>query len=305
MATLRDELLSAAAEGPAAPFRVLRAAAAWAAAAVSEAARADDATALTALAELDLALADLGRLAGAVPALIQASFPGGRVEDELAARTARVQETTAAVAGQQSALAALKSADAELSETLATHQQLRDQVTRLRRLERLAGGLSELAAQQKLIDARIVTLTESVAAQEEKLAAGCADLIRLTAERLAVLEPRTRELAEQAGAEQARLAELEAEANAQQAALAQAAERLAELRELRDSRAAALLLHAQADLEVLTALSPSPGAVGNGPASGLDTARQSLAEIQSALAQVDLRLTAALEARELTPVTGP
>ena len=45
--------------------------------------------------------------------------------------------------------------------------------------------------------------------------------------------------------------------------------------------------------------------VGAGPASGLDAARQSLAEIESSLAQVELRLTAALQARELTPVTGP
>jgi chromosome segregation ATPase len=305
MATLPDELLSAAGEGPAAPFRVLRRAAAWAAAAVSEAAGADDATALTALAELDLALADLGQLASAVPALIKTSFPGGQVEAELAARTARAEEAAAAVTAQQSALTALKSADAELTATLAAHQQLRDQVTRLRRLERLAGALTELAAQLKLLNDRIAALTESTAAPEENLAAGCAELIRLTTERLAILEPRTRELAEQAGAEQARLAELEAATNTQQAELAKAAERLAELRELRDSGAAALRLHAQADLEVLTALAPSARAAGAGPASGLDAARQSLAEIESSLAQVELRLTAALQARELTPVTGP
>jgi chromosome segregation ATPase len=302
MSTLRDELLSAADEGP---FRVLRLAAAAAAAAASEAAAADDAAALTALAELDLALSELGRLAGVVPALIRASFPGGQVKDEVTARAARLVEATAAVTAQQSALTALESADAELTETLAAHQRLRDQITGLRRLERLAGALTELAAQQKLIDDRIATLTESTTVPEENLAAGCANLIRLTTARLALLEPRTRKLAEQAGGEQARLAELEAETNTQQDALAQAAERFAELRELRDSRAAALRLHAQSDLEVLAALSPSARPAGAGPTSGLDAARQSLAEIESSLARIDLRLTAALEARELTPITEP
>ena len=304
MSTPRDELLTAADDTTAAPFRVLRRAAAWATTAVAEAAGADDATALTALAELDLALADLGQLASTVPALIRASFPGGQVEAELTARTARIAETAVAVTAQRSALTALESADAELTETLAAHQQLRDQVTRLRRLERLAAALTELAGQQKLIDDRIATLTESTAQPEESLAAGSADLIRLTTERLAVLEPRTRELAERAGARQAELAELEAETSTQQAALDQAAQRVAELRDLRNARAAALRLHAAADLEVLTALAPLAGPVG-GPASGLDAARQSLAEIESALARVDHRLTAALEARELTPVTGP
>ena len=305
MSTPRDELLTAADETTATPFRVLRRAAAWAAAAVSEAAGADDATALTALAELDLALADLDQLASAVPTLIRASFPGGQIEDELAARTARIGEAAAAVTTQRSALTALESANAALTETLDAHQQLRDQVTRLRRLERLAGALTELAAQQKLIDDRIATLTQSTAQPEEDLAAGCADLIRLTAGRLAILEPRARELAERAGAEQTRLAELEAVTSTQQAELDRAAERLAELRTLHESRAAALRLHAEADLEVLTALSPLAGPASGRPASGLDAARQSLAKIESALTQVDLRLTAALEARELMPVTGP
>ena len=59
----------------------------------------------------------------------------------------------------------------------------------------------------------------------------------------------------------------------QQAELDRAAERLAELRTLHQSRAAALRLHAEADLEVLTALSPLGGPASGQATRGLDATR--------------------------------
>jgi chromosome segregation ATPase len=308
MTTPRDELQPAPREeGSAVPFRVLGRAARSAASAASEAvATDDDAVALAALAELDQALAELAQLVTVVPALIAASFPGGAVQREIADRAARLKDATASVAAQRAALDQLKAVGADLSETVAAYQDLREQAARLRRLERLAGALTELASQQKVIDDRVAVLTESAGADESRFAAGCADLLRLTTERLQILEPRTRELAEHAGAEQARLAAVEAEASAKQAALARSAERLAELRLLCDSSAAALREHAEADREVLRVLSQLPDSVGDGSdADGLDVTRQVLADVQSDLMSADDKLKRVLEARELTPVTGP
>src|SRR6516162_1964621 len=79
-------------------FEALRQAAALAAAEAAEVAGSgDDVRALACVAALDLALAEVERLAAAVPGVVQAAFPGAAVETVLREKLAAADRATATV----------------------------------------------------------------------------------------------------------------------------------------------------------------------------------------------------------------
>jgi DNA repair exonuclease SbcCD ATPase subunit len=248
-------------QGAFAALHALRRAAEWATAVLSAAAASgDDAEALAALAELDPAMAGLARLSGVLPDVLTASFPGGPVEEQTRERSADLERLAAAVASQRSALDALSGTAAQVQAKVAEHERLRERVAELRRLERMAEVLGELQQQRQAIEDRLAALAAPVADVEGGLVRGCTDVIRLSQEHLARLEPQARDLLERANAGQARLAGVEQDMRQQEAALAAAAQRTAQLRELHETRAAALQAHAQADREVAEAIGVLTGA---------------------------------------------
>jgi len=288
-----------------APLRALGRAAAEAAVAVSEAiACGQDSVALAAVAELDAAYAELARLAGAIPALLRASFPGRPVEDLLVAQSAELARAAESAAVQRTAVAELEATQTALAETVAAHQELRDELTRLRRLERLAEVLPELEGQRQLIEDRVAALTEPLSAAEGRLIATSETLITLSAERMQLLEPQARELLGRVAAEHARLAAVEAEVASQDADVSDLEARAAQLRDLQKAQAASLRAHAEADralLQALTGLEPSADARAEAEAGdGLVIARRLLSGIESQLAAIDAALSRTVLARELT-----
>jgi chromosome segregation ATPase len=282
-------------------FEALRRAAARAAAEATEVARSgDDVRALQCVAALDRALAEVGLLATAVPGVVQAAFPGAAVETALSEKLAAADRAAASVRHLHAQAGELAAAEASLRLTVQEHENLRQRVAELRRLERTAEVLPRLDEYRGLIEERAAELSAPVEAAESRLAQAVAALAPLDAEVLNRLAPRVSELTQEAAERLAAVASAEAEVAEQEHRLADAARRERELAELRDRNLAALAEHARSDRTVLDALAgPAAAVTGVDEALGreLDRIRTVLADVDAQLEAVDRTLERALAAR--------
>jgi chromosome segregation ATPase len=298
-----------------AALQALRWAAAWSAEVVAAASGTNDDTnddinegtaALQRVILLDDALTELTRLTAAVPSVVAAAQPGPDVEAYLRARSEELAQLRDAVAASRSRLAELRRSEGELRALLAEHEQLHAQVTELRRLERLARALAELAAQRSVIEARLAELAGPVGSLERDISRGSSQLLQLTEQQRAALDPQARRALEQCAAAQAALHAAEAQFAHDQAALATAEARQDELRALRDEQVAALRAHAQSDHAVAVALADVDHVddAGAADAAAVDRARVMLKGIEERLRELDRVLGAAIldRAAERRPI---
>jgi DNA repair exonuclease SbcCD ATPase subunit len=282
-------------------FDALRQAAALAAEEATEVAGSgDDVRALACVAALDRALAEVDRLAAAVPGVVQAAFPGAAVETVLREKLAAADRATVTVRHYRTQLDELAAVEASLRRTVEEHEDLRQRVGELRRLERAAEVLPRLGEYRELIEERVAALSEPVEAAESRLAQAAAALMPLDADVLNRLAPRARELTQQAAERLAAVASAERDVADQERRLADATRREQELGDLRERNLVALAEHARADRAVLGALaSPASGAAEAGEELGrvLDEIRTALADVDAQLDAVDRNLGQALRAR--------
>jgi chromosome segregation ATPase len=291
----RVEIAAAVADAaPDAALRALHWALTWSARAVRELRTADDDVTMTAVIALDDALTGSADLLTEVPGLLDRARTGRPVEDYLHELGDRLTSVTRQVSDVRSGLDELRRQEQSLRDRLAEHDDLRRQVTELRRLARLATALDALREQRDLIDARVALLTEQVGDTEATFADGAVALVRLTEDQLTVIREPTRRALDDAAAAQAKLSAEEERATAARAALAEAVERQAKLRTERIERLAALEAHARADREIAEAL----GGDGGSGAGGLERVRDTLNQVQDRLREVDTALGRALEAAQ-------
>ncbi|MFD0684386.1 hypothetical protein [Actinomadura fibrosa] len=299
-------------EGPVAALTVLRHAAEWAALALATRPAAapgtladaapDDVAAFQAVVALDDALERLADVGRAVPALVEAASPGRPVQDHLREQHARLAAVKARLAATRAELDELRDTERETAELAAEHSELRDRLAELRRLRRLADEVDELRAQQEALTAEAERITS---AEEAERATGTAagELLRLTRDQLALLEPRVRQSLEKAAAAQAELAELrEQQEGADErietarAELAGAAAGFERLRERHEQIAGPLRAHLRADRELGAALASAldGGTLSLAKDSGLERAERELAAIEARLDALDEILGRAL-----------
>ncbi|MCT9076000.1 coiled-coil domain-containing protein [Streptomyces fulvoviolaceus] len=226
----------------------------------------DDADALNAVFALDDALTDTPGLAEALPGLLEAARAGKSMERRT---TALMDELTAAagrVASERAALAELLKKAEELRRRRAEHEKLRQEAEELRRLEQLAKELDELRAQREAVDTRLRELRgRNLGAVDEELRTAADDLLRLTEEQLALLEPRTRQALERAVAAQEALANTEYELSEGSHQLAADQDRLERIQAEQGKVFTSLARYAQADRELTRALREAAGADTSGP----------------------------------------
>ncbi|MFC5822277.1 hypothetical protein [Nonomuraea insulae] len=296
MDELRRQIAAGAGTGGRqAALDVLRWAAAWAVAELErEEPGGGPVAALADVIRLDDAVTELAGLSRAVPGLLAEADAGRDVAAYL-----RDREADLAVLGESlSTLRARRTALGEHEErvraALSEHAGLSDQVTALRRAERLAGALGELAAQRSVIERRLAEIGGPVADAENDLLAASERLLLLSEERRAALAPRLREALERAATAQAALREEEAATARAEADAEAATARFAELADLRERRLESAKAHARADSEIAAALA------GDG-LTGTDRARALLDGIDDRLREVDVALTGALAGRAGRP----
>lgn len=284
----RARLAAAAADpAPGAAFDALRWALEWSVAALRELRTADDEATMAAVIALDDALTGSAGLVAEIPALADRGRTGQPVADHLRDLGDRLSAAADAVRATRLTLAELRTAERALHEQLAEHDELRRQVTELRRLARLATALEALSAQRALIDERVARLADQADGTEAGLAGAATRLRRLTDDQLGVLREPTRRALDEAAAAQTELAAEEQRATAARTALAEAAGRAEQLRAEREDRLTALTEHARADRAIADAL-------GAGGASGLDRVRAALDQVRDRLHEVDTALGRAL-----------
>ena len=280
-------------------FETLGLAAARAAIAAAEVARSgDDLRALRCLAALDQSLAEIGRLAAAIPGVVQAAFPGVAVEIALREKQEAADRAAADVRRRRAQLEELTAAEERLRRTADEYEDLRRRVAELRRLERAAEVLPQLNEYRALIEERVATLSAPVENAESRLTRAANALAPLNADVLNRLAPRARELTREAAERLAAVVNAEAEVAEQEGRIADAVRRGQELADLRQCSLAALAEHARADRAVLDALSV-PGAVHVDGVldQELGRVRAALAEVDAQLEAVDQTLGRALTAR--------
>lgn len=285
-------------DGPVAAPAVLRLAAEWAALSLRAlaAGTGDDVAAFQAVVALDDALDALGAVGRAVPALVEAASPGRPVEEHLRERHAELAAARERLAEDRAVLDELGQAEDELAEHAAEHDRLRDRVAELRRLRRLADEVDDLRAQHR-------TLTEEAAArtgpaQEAERAAGAAarELLRLTREQLALLDPQVRQAVEDASEAGGELADLRERLDGAQerietsrAELTEAVQGFERLRGRHEEVLGPLRAYRRADRELAAALASALG--GGGPSlvkeSGLDRAGRELEAVEERLTAID------------------
>ncbi|WP_330307957.1 MULTISPECIES: hypothetical protein [unclassified Streptomyces] len=228
----------------------------------------DGADALETLFALDDALADTRDLAAkALPELLAEARPGESVAQSTRDVMNELTAATERVASQRAALESLVEREEELRRRLAEHEKLRQEADELRRLERLAEELDGLQAQREVVDARLRELRgRDLGAADRELRTGADDLLRLTKEQLAVLEPRTRQSLEDAAAAQHVLAATEHELSevshqltADQDRLERIQEELERIQEEHGKVITSLKRYAQADQELAQALLKAAG----------------------------------------------
>ncbi|WP_406472475.1 hypothetical protein [Streptomyces sp. NBC_01615] len=256
----------------------------------------DGADALETLFALDDALADTRDLAAkALPELLAEARPGESVAQGTRDVMNELTAVTERVAAQRAALESLVEREEELRRRLAEHEKLRQEVDELRRLERLAEELDGLRAQREVVDARLRELRgRDLGAADRELRTGADDLLRLTEEQLAVLEPQTRESLEQAAAAQKVLAATEHELSesshqltADQDRLEHVQEELERIQKEQDKVFVSLTRYARADQELAQALREAAGTDSRGavPGRGL-----TLEEVEALTRTVEKRL---------------
>ncbi|QXJ22428.1 hypothetical protein AGRA3207_003424 [Actinomadura graeca] len=275
-------------DGPAAALTALRLAADWSARALA-AGPGDDVAAFQAVAALDDALEPLAAVTAAVPALVEAASPGRPVHDHLRERQAELTAARDRLAADRAALDELDQAERALAEQAAEHDRLRDRVAGLRRLRALADEVEALRDQAAAFDDRTA---RHAAEAEDGLAASAADLLRLTREQIALLDPRVRAAVEDAAAADTELAGLrerldgaEEHIATSRAELESAAQGFDRLRARRDEVIAPLRAYRDADRDLLTAL--NGGAPPLTKETGLERADRELADIGERLGAID------------------
>jgi chromosome segregation ATPase len=284
-----------------AAFAALCQAAAQAAAVAAEVTRSgDDVRALRCVVALDRALAEIGGLATAVPGVLLAAFPGAAVEAALKEKLTEVDRMAQAVRNHRAQLDQLTAAEDHLRRRVTDHEMLRQRVTDLRRLERTAEVLPQLAEYHALIEERVAALSAPVQAAESGLARAASDLAPLADDTLNRLAPQLRELTRGVAERVAAVARAEADIAELEQNLADTLLRERELADLREHSLAALAEHARADravLDAITGSSDGPGGVDLALARELDGVRAALADVDAALETADLTLGRALAVR--------
>ncbi|WP_067460663.1 hypothetical protein [Actinomadura macra] len=275
-------------DGPAAALTALRLAADWSARALA-AGPGDDVAAFQTVVALDDALEPLTAIARAVPALLEAASPGRPVHDHLRERQTELAAARDRLAADRAALDELDQAGRDLAEQAAEHDRLRDRVAELRRLRALADEVEALRAQAAAFDG---TVTRPAEEAESVLAESAGNLLRLTREQLALLNPKVRAAVEDAVAADAELAELrgrldgaEERIEASRAELASATQGFESLRTRHDEVLVPLRAHRDADRELLAAL--NDGTPPLTKETGLERADRELADIGERLDAID------------------
>lgn len=280
--------------GPAAALTALRSAIAWAADSLSDvSASGDDLAALQAVIALGDAMADLERLFGLVPALVEIASPGRSVEQRMAAHQSTLNRLRTELDADRSALKAAGDVEKRLAQAQAQHDEMRAQIAILELQRAVAGQLPALEA---TLGSLREAIDEATARQAEQVAQGLVTAVRrladLTQEQRGLIGGDLARLAEDVvtsgealAAETARLDELRAEEAA----------RLSEAQEIRrehEEALPALELHRRADEALTEGL-----AAGCPPSdeSALERVRGSLADIGQHLADLDTALKPLLE----------
>ncbi|TDD89839.1 hypothetical protein [Actinomadura rubrisoli] len=278
-------------DGPVAALTVLRGAADWSAEALA-AGLADDVAAFQAVVALDDALDRLAAVERAVPALVEAASPGRPVQDHLRERHAELAAARDRLATDRAALDDLGRAERELAEVAAEHDRLRGRVAELRRLRRLADEVEDLRAQEEALTAQAAALTAPAEDAERAAGQAAGELLRLTREQLAVLDPQVRQAIEDAAAAHAELSDLrerldgaEERIEASRAELAEAAQGFDRLRDRHEQILGPLRAYRRADRDLAAAL--NGGALSLTKDSGLERAERELATIEERLAAID------------------
>ena len=276
-------------DGPDAALKALRWASAWS---LTTLTATGSVPAIEAVALLDDALTELTGTLRAVPDLVAAARPGPAVESYLHEREAELNRVTEELA----TLTDLSEREQSLRDRLAELAPLRAKVDELRRLERLVTALDELNEADQVISDRLAVLRVRTGEAEDGIAAGGAELVRLTKERTELLTPRTQEVLGELATAHARLADVEDRARRAREELAEVATRQAELVAERDQRMAELTAHARADRAVAEALAAAPGFDGDTPA--LAQVRAVTEEVERRLGELDAVLAQALDVRD-------
>ncbi|ARZ71968.1 hypothetical protein SMD11_6392 [Streptomyces albireticuli] len=258
---------------------------------------------------LDDALTEAEGVSRAAGPLLAAARPGPSTEAYLRDRERELGEVKRRTAAARADFDSLAEAEEELRGRLAEHAALRERVAELRRLERLIEALDALAGQRAAVAERLAFLRSRADGTEEAVAEGCAELLRLTQDQLALLAPRARTALEAAAAAQAELAFEEGRLACSEARLATVSARLAEVGVLHRERVAALSARTRADRELADALASLPepwkGAyAGGGDGTAPERARALLDGVEERLRDVEEALRRALDEEEGTPMPG-
>lgn len=277
---------------PAAPFGVLRHAAAWAAQSLAaDAGRDDDVVAFEQVVALDQALSRLSELFRLVPALVDTAAPGRSVSERLAACEAELGRRRAALAGEREALEAMKGLERQLSEAESEREQLRAAIAALEHRRLLVQELPALRARQ----AELEVIMASAATDDgdevlRKLDEALRRLRELSQAQRALLEARNAQLlTDIAVAGEV----VERERARRDALVAELADRQAEAEQLRrehEQNLPALIAEREADQDLVSGLATA----------GLLAGESAVERVQAELASIGDRLAAV--GRSLKPL---
>jgi hypothetical protein len=208
------------------------------------------------------ALEQLRGLRATIPALLAAADPGDTIAADIKTRADELSALADQVAATRRELDLFKAREQATGERLAELSDLRENVSELRRRERLAAALQELSGQRQVIEQRLILLRRLTEDQENTIGAGAGAVVTLAEDRRALLAAgvrdtlaRAEETTELLAAEEERLRAGERRLADVRQRLGAAQQRQADLAAERDSQLEQLAAHARADAALAAALS--------------------------------------------------